>query len=282
MLLPTDKTRHVGEAVAMVVAETRRRRSTPPRRSQSTTSRCPGSPTRRTPWRRTRRAIWDEVPDNIAGRYLLRRSRGDGRAFARADHVIAMDFHVGRVTGVPLEPRAALGIVRCGDRPLHAFCRSGGAVRQKREIAAVLEIAPETLRVLSYDVGGNFGTRNRTLSNSGSCCGPRASSAVRSNSPPPRTKAFLTDYQGRDLVTEVSLALRKRRPLPGDARDQSQQSRRALRVAFAVEQGRRPDHRPLRHPGRDLARARGLHQHDADPGIPQLRPAGGDVCDRAA
>ena len=33
LLLPVDKARHVGEAVAMVVAETVARRSTPPRRS---------------------------------------------------------------------------------------------------------------------------------------------------------------------------------------------------------------------------------------------------------
>jgi aerobic carbon-monoxide dehydrogenase large subunit len=36
-------------------------------------------------------------------------------------------------------------------------------VRQKNELAEVLGLAPDLLRVLSYDVGGNFGTRNRVF-----------------------------------------------------------------------------------------------------------------------
>ena len=36
-------------------------------------------------------------------------------------------------------------------------------MRQKNEFSGVLGIAPERLRVLSYDVGGNFGTRNRVF-----------------------------------------------------------------------------------------------------------------------
>ena len=74
-----------------------------------------------------------------------------------------MDFHVGRVTGVPLEPRAALAEydAETGRYTLHAG--SGGAVRQKNELATVLGLAPDRLRVLSHDVGGNFGTRNRVF-----------------------------------------------------------------------------------------------------------------------
>ena len=61
---------------------------------------------------------------------------------------------------------------------LHAG--SGGAVRQKSELAAVLGLAPERLRVLSSDVGGNFGTpQSRLMSNSPWCCGRRASSSGR-------------------------------------------------------------------------------------------------------
>src|SRR5207342_3485016 len=85
------------------------------------------------------------------------------RAFAAADRVVAMDFHIDRVTGVPLEPRAALGQydAASGRYTLHAG--SGGAVRQKRELASILGVPPECLRVLSHDVGGNFGTRNRVF-----------------------------------------------------------------------------------------------------------------------
>ena len=85
------------------------------------------------------------------------------RAFAAADHVVTMDFCIGRVTAVPMEPRAALAHydAATGRYTLHAG--SGGAVRQKIELASVLGIEPAQLRVLSYDVGGNFGSRNRSL-----------------------------------------------------------------------------------------------------------------------
>jgi len=46
-LLPADKVRHVGEAVAMVVAETLRKLSTRRGRSRSNMRSCPGSPARR-------------------------------------------------------------------------------------------------------------------------------------------------------------------------------------------------------------------------------------------
>src|SRR5262249_44012501 len=107
--------------------------------------------------------IWDEVPNNIPVDTWFGDREATQRAFASADHVVAMNFHVDRVTGVPLELRSALGEYdgATGRYTLHAG--SGGAVRQKRELAAVLGTAPDKVRVLSYDVGGNFGTRNRVF-----------------------------------------------------------------------------------------------------------------------
>ena len=75
---------------------------------------------------------------------------------------------------------------------------------------------------------------------------------------------------------------RPRRPLPRHARDQYQQCRRALRVAFSALQGLGSDSGFLRHSRRHAARDGGLHQHHADPGLSQLRPAGGHLRDRAA
>src|SRR5712671_6131720 len=146
MLLPADKARHVGEAVAMVVAETL------PHVLHSEDATKTGAP-----------ALWDEVPDNIAVDTWFGDRAATDKAFAAADHVVTKDFHIGRVTGVPLEPRAAVAQydAATGRYTLHAG--SGGAVRQKRELSTILGVAPERLRVLSYDVGGNFGTRNRVF-----------------------------------------------------------------------------------------------------------------------
>src|SRR5579872_1994836 len=84
-----------------------------------------------------------------------------------------------------------------------------GAVRQKRELAGVLGIAPDRLRVLSYDVGGNFGTRNRVFVEFGLVLWAAGKLKRPVKYTTTRSEAFLSDYQGRDLVSRVELALRR-------------------------------------------------------------------------
>ena len=155
-------------------------------------------------------------------------------------------------------------------------------MRQKRELATVLGIAPESLRVLSYDVGGNFGTRNRVFVEFGLVLWAARKLGRPVKFTATRSEAFLSDYQGRDLVTKVELALRKDGRFLAMRATNISNVGRALRLALAAEQRRGPDPRLLRHSGRDPARHGGLHQHHADPGLSQLRPPGGDVRDRAA
>ena len=129
------------------------------------------------------------------------------RAFAQAANVVAMDFNIGRVTGVPLEPRACVANydAASGRYTLHAG--SGGAVRQKRELASVLGIEPDTLRVLSFDVGGNFGTRNRVYPEYGLVLWASRKLGRPVKYLATRSECFISDYQGRDLVTKLELAL---------------------------------------------------------------------------
>ncbi|MGA8380238.1 MAG: xanthine dehydrogenase family protein molybdopterin-binding subunit [Stellaceae bacterium] len=208
MLLPADKVRHVGEAVAMLVAETAAQAQDAaeaviveyeelPWIAQVPDALRPGAP-----------AVWDEAPDNV----LVDTAFGDAaatlRAFAGADHIVEMEFHIGRVTGVPIEPRAALGHWDRATGRYTLWAGSGGAVRQKAELAAVLGVPLDQVRVLSFDVGGNFGTRNRLYVESALVpwASRRLGRPVKYTST--RSEVFLSDYQGRDLVTRVALALR--------------------------------------------------------------------------
>jgi aerobic carbon-monoxide dehydrogenase large subunit len=207
-LLPADKARHVGEAVAMVVAETLAQAldgaeavevdyEVLPHVVHSQDATVAGAP-----------KVWDELADNIPVETWFGDRAATDRAFAAADHVVKMDFHIGRVTGVPLEPRAAVADCDPETGRLTLYAGSGGAVRQKRELASVLGIAPDQLRVLSYDVGGNFGTRNRVFVEFGLVlwAARKLRRAVKFTAT--RSEAFLSDYQGRDLVSKVELALR--------------------------------------------------------------------------
>jgi carbon-monoxide dehydrogenase large subunit len=153
--------------------------------------------------------VWDEVADNILVDTWFGDHDATDEALAAADRVIAVDFHIDRVTGVPLEPRAALGDYDATSGRYTLYAGSGGAVRQKRELAAVLGIAPEQLRVLSCDVGGNFGTRNRAFVEFALVLWAARKLGRPVKFTATRSEAFLSDYQGRDLVTKVELALRK-------------------------------------------------------------------------
>src|SRR4030095_10235813 len=207
MLLPADKARHVGEAVAMVVAETVPQALDAAEALDVDYEALPGVYHSEDAMRPGAPVIWSEVPDNILVDTFFGDKDATDKAFARADHVVAMDFHVDRVTGVPLEPRSALGEYDAGSGRYKLHAGSGGAVRQKRELAALLGIAPERVRVLSYDVGGNFGTRNRVFVEFGLVLWTARKLGRPVKFTATRSEAFLSDYQGRDLVTKVELAL---------------------------------------------------------------------------
>lgn len=207
LLLPADKARHVGEAVAMVVAETRAQALDAAEAVDVVYDELPfvihsedgmkfGAP-----------AVWDELPDNILVDTQFGDAAATDRAFAKADHVVAMNFNIGRVTGVPMEPRAAVANYDAGSGRYTLYCGSGGAVRQKREIATVLGIEPDRLRVLSFDVGGNFGTRNRVYVEAVLILWAAQKLARPVKYLSTRSECFLSDYQGRDLVAKYELAL---------------------------------------------------------------------------
>ena len=208
MLLPSDRVRHVGEAVAVVVAETALQAQDAaeevavdyrelPWIAQIKGALTPGAT-----------AVWDEVPDNVLVDTFFGDAAATERAFAIADHIIEMEFHVGRVTGVPMEPRAALGHWDTATGRGTLWAGSGGAVRQKTELAEVLGVPPDRVRVVSLDVGGNFGTRNRLYVESGLVlwASRKLGRPVKYTST--RSEVFLTDFQGRDLFTRVALAIR--------------------------------------------------------------------------
>jgi carbon-monoxide dehydrogenase large subunit len=207
LLLPADKVRHVGEAVAMVVAETRAQALDAAEAVQVVYDELPFVLHSEDAMQSGAPAVWDEVPANILVDTKFGDHAGTERAFAQAANVVKMDFNIGRVTGVPMEPRACVADYdkSTGRSTLHAG--SGGAVRQKRELAAVLGIEPDTLRVLSFDVGGNFGTRNRVYPEYGLTLWASRKLGRPVKYLATRSECFISDYQGRDLISKLELAL---------------------------------------------------------------------------
>jgi aerobic carbon-monoxide dehydrogenase large subunit len=206
-LLPADKARHVGEAVAMVVAETKAEALDAAEAVEVTYEELPFVLHSEDAMRPGAPALWDAVPNNVTVETVFGNVEATDQAFARAAHVVTKNFHIGRVTGVPLEPRAALGHYDAATGRYTLYAGSGGAVRQKSELSTILGVSPDNVRVLSHDVGGNFGTRNRVFVEFGLVLWASRKIGRPVKFTATRSEAFLSDYQGRDLVTKVEMAL---------------------------------------------------------------------------
>jgi len=130
-------------------------------------------------------------------------------AFAKAAHVVKLDTWVQRVAGVPMEPRAAVGEYDPATNlhTCHAGC--GGAVSPRRDLALMFGIPPEEARMVMHDIGGNFGTRGSFNVEFGLVvwAAKRLGRPVKWTSE--RQEYFVADYQARDLSCHAELALDK-------------------------------------------------------------------------
>jgi carbon-monoxide dehydrogenase large subunit len=205
-LLPIDRARYVGEQVALVVAET-----VALAKDASELVVVDYEPLQ--PVTMTLAAAEKDAPrlyDDVAN-VCIDSDVGDATAtaaaFARASHVIALDTWAQRVTGVPLDARAAIGAYDIATGRCTLYAGSGGVVRQKHELAGILGLPEHAVRVVSGDVGGNFGTRNAFYPEFALVvwAARRIGRPVKWTCE--RHEAFLSDYQGRDQVIQAELAL---------------------------------------------------------------------------
>src|SRR5262249_44886962 len=96
--VPRGQARHVGEAAAMVVAETMPQALDAAEAVAVDYDVLPGVYHSEDAMRRGASVVWNEVPGNVAVDTWFGDREATDKAFARADHVVAMDFHIDRVT----------------------------------------------------------------------------------------------------------------------------------------------------------------------------------------
>jgi len=205
--LPTDRARFAGEAVAMVIAETAAaaadggERVTVDYEPLPSVTATPDATAVGAP------VLWGEHGSNICVDSIAGDAHTADTAFAAAAHVVRLDTWVPRITGVPMEPRAALGAYDQASGRYTLYAGSGGSVRLKADLAEVLKVPEAAVRVIAQDVGGNYGTRNSSYPEFSLVvwAAKRLGRPVKWTSD--RREAFLSDYQARDLVSGMELAL---------------------------------------------------------------------------
>ena len=209
IILPADRVRFVGEALAMVVAETvhQARDATEaivvdydvlPAVTRSIEAVADGAP-----------LLWDSVPGNLPLDAEIGDKSATDAAFETAAHRVSFCSAIQRVTGSHMEPRACIGIWDEATEGYVLHASHGiGVVQMRSEIAHVLDVGPNKVRVIApQDVGGNFGTRNATYPEFALVVWAARLLERPVKYVAERQDALLSDFQGRDLHVDLELAL---------------------------------------------------------------------------
>jgi carbon-monoxide dehydrogenase large subunit len=206
-LLAADRARFAGQSVAMVVAESVQQAKDGVEAVVVDYEPLPAVIVTRDAAKPDAPRLWDHAPSNIS----LDAEHGDkaatDAAFAKAAHVVKLETWIQRVTGVPMEARSAVGVYDPQTRRYTLHAGSGGTNRQKREVALILDVPMDDVRVVAHDIGGNFGTKNSLFPEFPLVCWASRKLGRPVKWTCERSEAFLSDYQGRDLVSETELAL---------------------------------------------------------------------------
>ena len=205
-VLPIDRVRYVGEPVAIVIAETV---SAARDGAEAVLVQYEPLPfvLRGTEAGENRTLIHPEARSNVALDAEIGNRDDVERAFQQAAHVVELETWIQRVTGVPMEPRAALATYDFSADKYTLRAGSGNVVRQRRELATVLGVDESCVRIIAKDIGGNFGTRNAFYVEFALIAWAARRFARPVKWTCDRSEAFLSDYGGRDLEVAAELAL---------------------------------------------------------------------------
>ncbi len=203
-----DKVRHVGDAVALVIAE-----SVDLARLAADAvvvdydvlpavvgvmdALRPGAP-----------AVFDDIPDNLCCDWEIGDRAATDAAFANAAHVAKISLVNNRLVGNPMEPRAAVAqYERSTDRTTLWSTSQFPHVVKLLMGNFVLGIPQHKLRVIAPDVGGGFGVKQFHYAEEATVTWAARRLGVPVKWVSERSEGFVSDAQGRDHVTEAELAL---------------------------------------------------------------------------
>jgi carbon-monoxide dehydrogenase large subunit len=204
--LVTDRVRYPGEAVAVVIAETMLAARDAAEAVEVQYEVLPASTDVRAAI--GGEPIWPALSaDNIA----LDQDFGDvaavRAAFDAADVVVEQTFRNQRIVNAQMEPRSGLASYDAAADCYTLTSGNQGVHVPRRVLAEAFSLTEQQLRLICPDVGGGFGLRNNLYPEQAVIvwAAKRAGRPVKWTND--RSESFLTDYQGRDLVTTARLAL---------------------------------------------------------------------------
>jgi len=207
-LLAIDRVRHVGDPVALVVAESLARAKDAAEAIEVDYEPLPAVADTRTATTPGAALTWPEIKRNVCFDLELGDKRAVDAAFKRAQHVARLELVNNRVVANPLEPRVAVADYDAAtDRSTLYTPTQGPHVILGQLVDPILKLEARKLRVVSGNVGGGFGMKIFLHPEQ-----PLVVWASRKLKRPvrwtgERSETFLSDVQGRDNYSIAELAL---------------------------------------------------------------------------
>ncbi len=206
-VLAVDRIRFVGEALAIVVADTLAQAQDAAEHVEINAEELDCASDIESAIAEGATPCHDNAPGNIALDWRDGDSAAVEAAFVKAAHVEHVRLEDTRLAPVSLEPRAAIGIWdEKAQRYTLIATTQGVAVVRKLLAEGVFKVPLSKIRVLTYDVGGGFGMKAQTYPEYGAVL-----YAARKTGRPvkwcnSRVESFLSDSHGRDGILEGDMA----------------------------------------------------------------------------
>ncbi len=206
-VMAADETHHVGDIIAMVVADTILQARDAAELISVTWEDLPAVTDMEMALRPDAPLVFAGAPGNVAYDTHIGDKRETDKAFAGAAHTVRIKIVNPRAVANYMEPRSAVGEYDAQSGRFLLNAGSQGVHILQGLIAKILKIETANLRVVTQDVGGGFGTKNMLYREY-----PLVLEAARRLGRPvgwlaDRSEHFVGDAQGRDNVTTAEMAL---------------------------------------------------------------------------
>jgi carbon-monoxide dehydrogenase large subunit len=207
--LATDKVRFVGDPVAFVVAETLAQAKDAAEAVMVDIDALPAVTDAREATKPGAPLVFDDAPGNLCVDYLYGDSARVAEAFAKAAHVTRLRLVSNRIVVCAMEPRSALAEYDAKTDRYTLRAGNQGAFGLKHQMADLLKIKPNQMRVLTGNVGGSFGMKGSPYPEYAGLFHASKILGRPVKWTDDRSGAFLSDQHGRDHDFDAELALDK-------------------------------------------------------------------------
>ncbi len=207
-VLAVGKVRHVGDPIAVVIAETRQQAKDAAELLVIDLEDLPAVAGVRDAIAPGATAVHDDAPGNICYDWHLGDKAMVDAAFASAHKVVRLDLLNNRLIPNAMEPRAAIGDfdVNSGDYTLYTTSQNPHVIRLLMG-AFVLHIPENKLRVVAPDVGGGFGSKIYHYAEEAIVTWASAKVRRPIKWTAERTESFMSDAHGRDHDSTAEMAI---------------------------------------------------------------------------